>query len=192
MNSQQKYVPVRLGEADENLNIEEQPEKTGITDTKTSINVQRHRYPYCIVWTPLPVITSVLPVIGHTGICTSEGVIHDFAGPYYVSVDNFAFGDPHKYVVLDNDGIDPDEWDRCVDKADRRFKNENHNLFTNNCHSHVAEVLNQLKYKGKSNWNMVDVWWLIVKQSKYVSGRHAFKIYIVFVIILFVFWMLWK
>lgn len=26
------------------------------------------------------------PIIGHMGICTSTGVIRDFAGPYFVSV----------------------------------------------------------------------------------------------------------
>lgn len=31
---------------------------------------KKHRYPYSIVWTPLPLITSILPMIGHTGICT--------------------------------------------------------------------------------------------------------------------------
>ncbi len=28
----------------------------------------------------------LLPFIGHMGICTSTGVIRDFAGPYFVSV----------------------------------------------------------------------------------------------------------
>ena len=28
------------------------------------------RYPFCIVWTPLPLISYFLPFIGHTGICT--------------------------------------------------------------------------------------------------------------------------
>jgi hypothetical protein len=29
-----------------------------------------NKYPYCIVWTPLPLISWFLPFIGHTGICT--------------------------------------------------------------------------------------------------------------------------
>jgi hypothetical protein len=33
------------------------------------IDKERNRYPYCIVWTPLPVISWLLPIIGHTGIC---------------------------------------------------------------------------------------------------------------------------
>uniref|UniRef100_A0A671N8R9 Transmembrane protein 222-like n=1 Tax=Sinocyclocheilus anshuiensis TaxID=1608454 RepID=A0A671N8R9_9TELE len=44
------------------------------------------RYPYCIVWTPIPVLSWLFPFIGHMGICTSSGVIRDFAGPYFVSV----------------------------------------------------------------------------------------------------------
>ena len=35
-----------------------------------SIDFGNVRFPFCIVWTALPVITSVVPVVGHTGICT--------------------------------------------------------------------------------------------------------------------------
>jgi len=66
-------------------------------DSTAVMEVKYNRFPYCIVWTPLPLISWFLPFIGHTGICTAEGVIHDFAGSYYVSVDDFAFGNPHKY-----------------------------------------------------------------------------------------------
>ncbi len=40
---------------------------------------------------------------------------------------------------------------------------------SNNCHSHVATALNRMKYKGKTNWNMVDVWLMTVLKSKYVE-----------------------
>uniref|UniRef100_A0A1X7T0A1 Transmembrane protein 222 n=1 Tax=Amphimedon queenslandica TaxID=400682 RepID=A0A1X7T0A1_AMPQE len=53
---------------------------------KGAIDTSRNRYPYSIVWTPLPIITWFFPFIGHMGICTSAGIIRDFAGPYYVSV----------------------------------------------------------------------------------------------------------
>lgn len=33
------------------------------------INPAYERYPYCIVWTTLPLISWLLPFIGHTGIC---------------------------------------------------------------------------------------------------------------------------
>lgn len=63
---------------------------------KATINPELARFPFCIVWTPLPLISWLLPFIGHTGIAMSNGVIHDFAGPYYISVDDLAFGETHK------------------------------------------------------------------------------------------------
>ncbi len=47
---------------------------------------QKSRYPLCVAWTPLPCISWLLPFIGHTGICTSDGRVHDFAGPYTIGV----------------------------------------------------------------------------------------------------------
>ena len=53
-------------------------------DNRMMVNVARDRYPYCIVWTPIPMLTWIFPFIGHMGIAYSSGVIRDFAGPYYV------------------------------------------------------------------------------------------------------------
>jgi hypothetical protein len=56
------------------------------------------QFPFCIVWTPIPIISWLLPFVGHMGICTSKGITLDFAGPYFISVDNLAFGNPSRYV----------------------------------------------------------------------------------------------
>ena len=61
----------------------------------------------------------MLPIIGHTGIGDSKGVIHDFAGPYYVSIDDLAFGEAHKYVVLDLEGVTPEQYDKAIKEAKR-------------------------------------------------------------------------
>ena len=68
--------------------------------SKKEINLNSSHFPYCIVWTPIPLITYVFPSIGHTGIGTSSGIIHDFASSFFVSVDDFAFGKPTKYIEL--------------------------------------------------------------------------------------------
>ena len=47
-----------------------------------SIDVARSRFPYAIAWSPLPLITWVIPFIGHMGLCDAQGRVHDFAGPY--------------------------------------------------------------------------------------------------------------
>ena len=61
-----------------------------------------------------------MPFIGHMGIATSTGIVHDFAGSYHVTKDRMAFGAPTKYWQLDpnkvNGGISG--WDGGVAEAD--------------------------------------------------------------------------
>ena len=47
------------------------------------VDPERDVYPFCIVWTPIPGLTWLLPFVGHMGVCDSAGVTHDFAGPYF-------------------------------------------------------------------------------------------------------------
>ncbi|XP_036418478.1 transmembrane protein 222 isoform X2 [Colossoma macropomum] len=89
------------------------------------IDPNSSRYPYCIVWTPIPVLSWLFPFIGHMGICTSTGVIRDFAGPYFVSEDNMAFGRPTKYWMLDVSKVytsGSNAWDTAVHDASEEYK----------------------------------------------------------------------
>ncbi|KAF8288329.1 hypothetical protein TcBrA4_0016280 [Trypanosoma cruzi] len=58
------------------------------------IDPSEEHYPFCIVWTPIPVLSWIFPFIGHVGICDSAGRIHDFEGPYHIGVDKMLFGNP--------------------------------------------------------------------------------------------------
>lgn len=42
------------------------------------------RHPLSIVWTTLPGISFLIPLIGHVGITDSRGITYDFSGPYQV------------------------------------------------------------------------------------------------------------
>lgn len=55
------------------------------------------------VWISDSVTTSswIFPFIGHMGICTSKGIIRDFAGPFFVGTNHMAFGKPTRYLILD-------------------------------------------------------------------------------------------
>ncbi|XP_030765116.1 transmembrane protein 222 isoform X2 [Sitophilus oryzae] len=132
------------------------------------IDVVRSRFPFCIVWTPIPLLTWLFPFIGHMGIALSSGVIRDFAAPYYVSEDNMAFGKPTKYWQLQpsfaNGG-----WDSSIIEASEIYKTHVHNLFCDNCHSHVATALNFMQYGGSNSWNMVKLALLMAWHGKYVS-----------------------
>lgn len=173
-------IPTEISTA--NSERSQSPNQPGNRLRAIQVDPQNARFPYCIVWTPLPLISWFLPFIGHTGLAMSDGIIHDFAGPYFIGIDDLAFGECHKYIPLEID--DQVRYDRSLLKADKHYEGQNHNICCNNCHSHVACALNKYQYKGRDNYTMVDVWWLTITRSKYVSWMHVIKTYFVFAIIL--------
>lgn len=89
-----------------------------------AIDPEAARFPQCVVWTPLPVISWLAPYVGHIGICRENGVILDFAGPYFVNVDNFAFGATARYVQLSEQQVSASSirWqERCFAHAEKTF-----------------------------------------------------------------------
>lgn len=152
-------------------------------DSKALVDPSRNRFPYCVVWTPLPLITWILPFIGHMGICTSAGVIRDFAGPYTVTEDDMAFGNPTKYWQLTPSKAEADSWDSAVHQASEEYKRRMHNLFCDNCHSHVARACNLMRYDGSSSWNMVKLGFYMVIYGKYTSCGGFLKTWLPFMIV---------
>jgi len=176
-------------EEDGNDHSLESPDEITLHRSGSTMDFRYQRFPFCIVWTPIPLLTWLLPMIGHVGICTSEGVVHDYAGSNFVGVDDFAFGDPHKYVELEPN-LNGDSWNECIRKADDKYSEESYNIIKNNDHSYVAEVLNAAKYKGRTNWGIFDVWKLTVIKSKYINLRYIIRAYsgfIVFIVLYFIF-----
>ncbi|PNJ20478.1 TMEM222 isoform 9, partial [Pongo abelii] len=177
-----------------------------------AMDVERSRFPYCVVWTPIPVLTWFFPIIGHMGICTSTGVIRDFAGPYFVSEDNMAFGKPAKchlqeafsHPILVHSGCHnkissigywkldpaqvyasgPNAWDTAVHDASEEYKHRMHNLCCDNCHSHVALALNLMRYNNSTNWNMVTLCFFCLLYGKYVSVGAFVKTWLPFILLL--------
>lgn len=147
------------------------------------VDTKRHRYPFAIVWTPIPPITWVLPFVGHMGVCDSRGVIYDFTG--LIGIDDLAFGKPTRYLVLnpkharcvsvpfpseeksssllaalaeEAEGEQEESvvWDRAVLRASQIFERRMHCMVCgSDCHSHVAVALNLMKFGGCSWWNKV-------------------------------------
>jgi hypothetical protein len=58
------------------------------------------------------------------GVAMSSGIIRDFAGPYFVSEDDMAFGRPTKYWQLGphlaRGGLNG--WDEAVTQASEEYK----------------------------------------------------------------------
>lgn len=154
---------------------------------KGVIRTDIHRYPTCIVWTPIPIITWLFPIIGHMGIATTSGIIRDFAGPYYVSEDDMGFGHPTKYWQLKAESVRMSSWDSAVEEASVEYQKRMHNLCCDNCHSHVAMALNIMNYNGSSSWNMVKLCFLMLVHGKYVSCGAFLKTWMPFILICCVF-----
>ena len=162
----------------------EKKEQKQKEEFKIKIDKKNDKYPYSLVWTSIPCITHLLPWIGHMGICKSNGIIYDFSGSYSINENKFFFGKPYKFAYLEPNEKEREKWDECIDKIVSKFRRENYSFFCNNCHSFCFEVLNEIKYNGKSNYGMIGVWWLIVKKGKYLSCVNVFKTYFVFIIII--------
>lgn len=65
------------------------------------VDPKKAKFPCCLVWNPLPVVSWLAPFIGHVGICREDGTVLDFSGSYFVTVDDFAFGPVARYLQLD-------------------------------------------------------------------------------------------
>jgi len=139
---------------------------------------------YAIVWSPLPPITWILPFIGHTGIADASGIVSDFQGPYSVGdTGHMAFGEPTRYVtMLDNRDCDAGEalrWNEAIQQANTVYRGRMHNLFCDNCHSHVAYALNYhgTNKFGVGKWDMVKLCWIVTTRGRFVSWGAVVKTY---------------
>jgi transmembrane protein 222 len=148
------------------------------TQVTKKIDVAKNRYPFCIVWSPLPMITWFCPVIGHMGICDSQGVIWDFAGPYTINRDDMAFGSPTRYLQLDPSQVKAalsggskggneettQIWDNSVQVSNCHYSKRMHNICCQNCHHHTARALGTMKYRGLSTWSQVTLaFWIFFR-----------------------------
>eukprot|EP00026_Physarum_polycephalum_P017682 Phypoly_transcript_18988.p1 GENE.Phypoly_transcript_18988~~Phypoly_transcript_18988.p1 ORF type:complete len:180 (+),score=13.52 Phypoly_transcript_18988:160-699(+) len=151
-------------------------------------------FPLCIVWSPIPCLTWLVPVIGHLGVASTEGIIYDFAGSYYIhkSKSKTGFGavakywriDPRKDIKYILDGRDErDAWDKAVESSSQCYESMTHNLICNNCHAHVAKALNQLEFRGITHWNTFLLILFMMIHSKYVSWGRLLYTWLPFLII---------
>ncbi|KAK6912810.1 TMEM222/RTE1 [Dillenia turbinata] len=166
---------------------------------------KKAKFPCCLVWTPLPVVSWLAPFIGHVGIGREDGAVIDFSGSNFINVDNFSFGAVARYFQLDREQccFPPNlaghtckfrykhaeygagmTWDDALRSSMNYFENKSYNLFTCNCHSFVASCLNRLCYGGSMDWNMISVAALIYFKGKWVDRMSIVRSFLPFVVVL--------
>jgi len=141
--------------------------------------MKMNRFPCSIVWQPFPPLTWIIPMIGHTGICDSHGIVHDFQGPYYVEEGRMMLGKATRYLPLDPNKVRSsvegntaeERWDKCVDMGADDFRKKIHCLIYPNCNHHVAHTLNLMKYDGWNNYEMLQLWYIIFFRARFCGFK---------------------
>ncbi|PRP82585.1 hypothetical protein PROFUN_04890 [Planoprotostelium fungivorum] len=182
----------------------------GLSLRPTTPEPGRDHYPMCIVFTPLPLLSWLIPFIGHLGIGTTEGVINDFGGSYYIHKHKTAtvFGSVTKYYPIKSTQLkrpqDTEQsvyevidlslsslilyqmYDAAVERASCDFQDQEHNIIMNNCHAHVASALNELQFEGFTHWNTLFLIIYMILFGRFVSFNRFLKSYALATIIVIV------
>lgn len=167
------------------------------------INPTKARFPCSLVWTPLPIVSWLAPFIGHVGLCMEDGAVVDFSGSNFVNVDDFAYGGVARYIQLDRhqccfpsnlvshtckhrykhaESGTAISWDDAVRSSRRHFEHKSYNLFTCNCHSFVANILNRICYGGSVSWNMMNVAALVLVKGRWVDAMAVVRSFLPFTV----------
>lgn len=172
-----------------------------------NVDPKKAKFPCCLVWTPLPVVSWLAPYMGHVGICREDGVVLDFSGSHFVGTDSFSFGSVARYLQLDREQccFPPNlaghtckqsyrhaelgtaiSWDDALHSSMQRFQHKSYNLFTCNCHSFVANCLNLLAYNGTVGWNALNISAMILWRGRWVDGQSVVRSFFPFTLVLFI------
>ncbi|GJU65097.1 reversion-to-ethylene sensitivity protein 1 [Tanacetum coccineum] len=167
------------------------------------IDPTKSRFPCCLVWTPLPVVSWLAPFIGHVGLCMEDGAVVDFSGSNLVTIDDFAYGSVARYIQLDREQCcfpsnlsshtcnhrykhseigTAISWDDAIQSTRRHFEHKSYNLFTCNCHSFAANCLNRICYDGSMSWNMINVVALVLFKGRWVNAMAVVRSFLPFVV----------
>ncbi|XP_071727313.1 protein REVERSION-TO-ETHYLENE SENSITIVITY1 [Rutidosis leptorrhynchoides] len=167
------------------------------------INPTKSKFPCCLVWTPLPVVSWLAPFIGHVGLCMEDGTVIDFSGSNLVNVDEFAYGSVARYIQLNREQccFPPNlashtctqrykhaekgtaiSWDAAIQLSRRHFEHKSYNLFTCNCHSFAANFLNRVCYGGSMDWNMMNVAALVLFKGCWVDATAVVRSFMPFIV----------
>lgn len=73
------------------------------------------------------------------------------------------------YVTNTKGGAE--QWDKAVVEANNEYRSRMHNIFCDNCHSHVAYALNSMEIRafGINNWDMVKLCFLVFFRGRFLS-----------------------
>ncbi|PHT97874.1 Protein REVERSION-TO-ETHYLENE SENSITIVITY1 [Capsicum chinense] len=168
------------------------------------IDPTKQKFPCCLVWTPLPVVSWLAPFVGHVAICREDGAIVDFSGDSMIRVGHLLYGDVARYYQMDRQQCcfggyfgghtckqsyqhaqfgRAISWDDAVQLSARNFVHRTFNIFSCNGHSFAANCLNRLSYGGSMHWNMINVGALIMFKGQWVDGWSILRSFVPLIVV---------
>jgi len=127
---------------------------------------------YSIVWTPICGITWFFPCIGHMGITDDEGMVYEFMGFGASKGKQLSFGPVVRYVTFPESART--NWASGISTGCRMSEGRSHKALVDNCHTFVADSLNDMRIKGFRFWNSILLALMVFFCGKYTSKRAFF------------------
>ncbi len=144
------------------------------------------KFNYCILCRMIPLISNILPCFSHLYIVSSKGSTHDFDSSRFVEVKNQIDKMPLKYIQLHLSEKDKLEWDKAITIIDKLFKKKEFGICGYNSYSYIASILNEIQFNGRNNYSMKDIFYIYIKESKYISNKGIIFNYLALLIIVIV------
>lgn len=80
-------------------------------------------------------------------------------------------GAPTRYIILDPSKCRDLDWDSAISQGCEIYSHRMHNIFCDNCHSHVAKCLNIMGYGDKKSFDMVNLAVWVFFNGSFVSVK---------------------
>jgi hypothetical protein len=139
-----------------------------------------------VVWTGIPLISWLVPAIGHVGVTDSSGMVYDFQGDGMIGRGKMLFGEPRQQWRLD---VSPRIMDQAIEGITEEFSRRSYSFFCSNCHFYAASVLEKAGVKPPcccGNWRTgatAKIIWSLILHGRSNSACDFFLIWIPFLVL---------
>eukprot|EP00770_Monocercomonoides_exilis_P002050 MONOS_2034.1-p1 / transcript=MONOS_2034.1 / gene=MONOS_2034 / organism=Monocercomonoides_exilis_PA203 / gene_product=transmembrane protein / transcript_product=transmembrane protein / location=Mono_scaffold00039:132065-133191(+) / protein_length=204 / sequence_SO=supercontig / SO=protein_coding / is_pseudo=false len=163
---------------------------------------ERDLYPFSVVWTVIPFLTWLCPIVGHVGICDSQGRVWDFQKSKTIIIDRMKYHRPIKvwrffratgtdvasqqgraHLLLSNRRI-PEQWDRIIVDGSNLYTQYTYHWKNRNSYHHVAECLNRVDPNSSVHYRTSTIIWRLLKEGKFVRKSSILVVYLPLIILL--------
>jgi len=141
-----------------------------IANETTEINIIENKFPYCLLWTKIPLLTFFYPTFGYLAIGDSKGNLHFFENLNKISY--------YKFFQLNLNNYEKNIFDDVINEINNIYKNKKPKICDCNSYCYVADFLNKLNYNKKNDYNKKDVFKFVQKNLKFINKKKCFCFYL--------------